>query len=91
VSARVGNLQKGHGVAFSDIDNDGDQDIFLETGGAFGGDAYYNSLYLNPGQNKNHWVYIDVAGKNCNRSAIGSRMKISFTENGNATNNLPRR
>jgi len=82
VSARVGNLQKGHGVAFSDIDNDGDQDIFLETGGAYAGDAYYNSLYLNPGQNNNHWIYIDFAGKKCNRSAIGSRIKISFRENG---------
>jgi hypothetical protein len=82
VSARVGNLQKGHGVAFSDIDNDGDQDIFLETGGAYDGDAYYNSLYLNPGQNNNHWIYIDFVGKKCNRSAIGSRVKIGFKENG---------
>ena len=82
VSARVGNLQKGHGVAFSDIDNDGDQDIFLETGGAYNGDAYYNSLYLNPGQNNNHWIYIDFRGRSSNRSAIGSRIKIDFKENG---------
>ncbi|MFT3934057.1 MAG: CRTAC1 family protein [Chitinophagaceae bacterium] len=82
VSARVGNLQKGHGVAFSDIDNDGDQDIFLVSGGAYDGDAYYNSVYLNPGQNNNHWIYIDVVGTKCNRSAIGSRIKIKFTEKG---------
>ncbi|MEZ6087377.1 MAG: VCBS repeat-containing protein [Pirellulaceae bacterium] len=25
-----GHLQKGHGIAFADIDNDGDQDIFSE-------------------------------------------------------------
>jgi hypothetical protein len=82
IPARVGILQKGHGVAFSDIDNDGDQDIFTETGGAYNGDAYYNSLYLNPGQNNNRWIYIDFKGTRSNRSAIGSRIKISFKENG---------
>ena len=49
-SARVGNLQKGHAVAFADIDNDGDEDIFTETGGAYVGDGYFNSFYLNPGR-----------------------------------------
>ena len=33
-SSRTGHLQKGHGIAFGDIDGDGDQDIFLHTGGA---------------------------------------------------------
>ena len=48
MSSRTGNLQKGHGVAFADVDNDGDQDIFIETGGAFRGDAYFNSFYIKP-------------------------------------------
>lgn len=48
-SARVGHLQKGHGVSFADVDNDGDQDIYIEMGGAFPGDAYQNSFFLNPG------------------------------------------
>jgi hypothetical protein len=81
-SARVGNLQKGHGVAFADIDNDGDQDIFIETGGAYAGDAFYNSLYVNPGQNNNGWIGLQLEGVHSNRSAIGAHIVVTFTENG---------
>jgi tetratricopeptide (TPR) repeat protein len=82
VSARVGNLQKGHAVAINDMDNDGDQDIFIEVGGAYVGDAYNNSLYLNPGQNDNRWISLRLEGTEVNRSAIGTNVKISFRENG---------
>jgi tetratricopeptide (TPR) repeat protein len=81
-SARVGNLQKGHGVAFADIDNDGDQDIFIEVGGALPGDAFYNSFYINPGQNNNNWISLLLEGTVTNRSAIGAKIAISFEEDG---------
>jgi hypothetical protein len=80
-SARVGNLQKGHGVSFADLDNDGDQDIYIEMGGAYSGDAYENSLYLNPGQNNNHWIKISLEGTQSNRAAIGAKIKVTFKEN----------
>lgn len=82
IPARVGNLQKGHGVAIADIDNDGDQDIFIEMGGAFPGDTYNNSLYMNPGQSNNNWINIRLVGNETNRSAIGTRIKVSFKEHG---------
>jgi len=82
VAARVGNLQKGHGVAFADLDNDGDQDIFIEVGGPFKGDAYFNSLYLNPGQNKNNSISILLVGKQSNRSAIGARIAVRVNDRG---------
>jgi tetratricopeptide (TPR) repeat protein len=82
VSGRVGNLQKGHGVALNDLDNDGDTDIFIEVGGAFVGDAFNNSLYLNPGQNNNRWIKMQLEGTESNRSAIGAKIKVSFKENG---------
>jgi hypothetical protein len=81
-SARVGHLQKGHGVSFADMDNDGDQDIYIEMGGAYEGDAYQNSFFLNPGQGYNRWICFQLEGKKSNRAAIGTRIGITFTENG---------
>ncbi|PWU01490.1 MAG: hypothetical protein C5B52_07245 [Bacteroidetes bacterium] len=80
-SARVGNLQKGHGVSFADFDNDGNEDIYIKMGGAYVGDAYENSLYLNPGQNHNHWINLLLEGTVSNKAAIGTKIKVSFKEN----------
>ena len=79
-AARVGNLQKGHGVSFVDLDNDGNEDIYIKMGGAYTGDAYENSFYLNPGQNNNHWIDILLQGKVSNRAAIGARIKVTFKD-----------
>ena len=81
-SARVGNLQKGHGVAFVDLNNNGDQDIFVDMGGAYKGDAYYTSFFLNPGQNGNNWITVQLEGKKTNKVAIGARLSLKVTENG---------
>lgn len=78
-----GHLQKGHGVAFADIDNDGDQDIFEEIGGAYKGDAFANALFVNPGFG-NNWITLKLEGTRSNRSAIGARIHITVRENGNA-------
>lgn len=82
VSARVGNLQKGHGVAFADLNNNGDQDIYVDLGGAYRGDAYNSSFYLNPGQNTNNWICLKLEGAQSNRCAIGARVAVKFRENG---------
>jgi len=81
-SARVGNLQKGHGISFADLDNDGDEDIYIKMGGAYTGDAFENSLYLNPGQNKNHWINLLLQGTVSNKAAIGAKIKVTFREDG---------
>ncbi|MBC7775506.1 MAG: CRTAC1 family protein [Phycisphaerae bacterium] len=82
VSSRTGNLQKGHGVSIADIDNDGDQDIHIEMGGAYRGDGYPSSLYMNPGQNNNNWIYLQLEGTKSNRAAIGTKITVKFHENG---------
>ncbi len=70
-----GQLQKGHGVAFGDIDNDGDQDVYSVVGGVLAGDHYPNQLFANPG-NANHWVTLKLEGEKSNRSALGARIKL---------------
>ena len=80
--ARVGHLQKGHGVSFADLDNDGDQDIHIQMGGAYPGDAFHNSLFLNPGQTKNSWIGVSLEGKESNRSAIGTRLTLTLDDDG---------
>jgi hypothetical protein len=80
--SRTGNLQKGHGVAFADFRNCGLQDIFIEMGGAYAGDAYASALYVNPGQNDNNWISIKAEGIKSNKAAIGSQLKITFIDNG---------
>jgi hypothetical protein len=37
-AGHFGHLQKGHGIAFGDVDNDGDQDVFEQMGGAYPAD-----------------------------------------------------
>jgi len=80
--ARVGSLQKGHAVSFADLNNDGTEDIFVNLGGAFTGDAYQNALYINPGEAKNNWINISLEGTVSNRAAIGAKVKVTFIENG---------
>ncbi len=80
-SAGVGHLQKGHGVSFADIDQDGDQDIHQVMGGAFQGDHYRNVLYENPGHG-NHWIKLKLVGVKTNRAAIGARIKVLVDTDG---------
>lgn len=72
----TGHLQKGHGVGFGDLDNDGDQDVYAVIGGAFSGDNYRNVLFENPG-NTNHWIKLRMQGVRCNRMGIGTRLKVT--------------
>lgn len=72
----TGHLQKGHGIAFGDLDNDGDQDIYCVMGGAYDGDHAKNILFENPGPAK-QWVSLSVEAESSNRAAYGSKLKLT--------------
>jgi hypothetical protein len=74
-SGGFGQLQKGHGIAFGDINNSGTQDIYSVVGGAVEGDAYHRQLFANPGHG-NNWLKLRLEGVKTNRAAIGARIKV---------------
>jgi ASPIC and UnbV/FG-GAP-like repeat len=74
-SGGFGHLQKGHGVSFGDLDNDGDQDIYHVVGGAVEADHFRNALFENPGHG-NHWIALELEGVTSNHAGIGARIKI---------------
>ena len=76
-----GHLQKGHAIVFADLDNDGDQDVFEQMGGAFLGDKFHDALFENPGFG-NHWISVLLTGIRSNRSAIGARIRIDVVIGG---------
>jgi hypothetical protein len=80
-SSGTGELHKGHGVAFADIDRDGDEDILTVIGGAVPGDAHAFRLFENPG-NGNDWINLKLVGKKTNRAALGARIKVTVENEG---------
>jgi len=81
MSGGFGHLQKGHGVSFADFDNDGDQDVYVQLGGAYPADRNADALFENPG-NGLHSVTLMLEGTKSNRCAIGAKIRLQITENG---------
>jgi hypothetical protein len=80
-SSGTGELHKGHGVAFADLDRDGDQEIVFEVGGATPGDAHALRLFENPGHGRD-WIALDLIGVKSNRAAIGARITATIESDG---------
>jgi hypothetical protein len=63
-------VENSRGLAFGDIDNDGDIDLLVSNEG---GPA---RLYRNDLKNKNHWLIVRAIDPKINRDAIGAEITI---------------
>jgi tetratricopeptide (TPR) repeat protein len=88
-SSGTGELHKGHGIAFADLDNDGDEEIVAEIGGATPGDSHPLRLFENPGHG-NDWISLRLVGVKTNRAAIGARIKVTVENEGRGTRSIYR-
>jgi tetratricopeptide (TPR) repeat protein len=72
--ARPGN--KGHGVSFVDVDNDGDLDVYAQLGGHYPGDMARNAFYRNERANRNSWLQVRLRGTTSNRDGVGAQVTL---------------
>ena len=88
-SSGTGEWHKGHGVAFADLTNRGDEDIIFEVGGATLGDSHALRVFENPGHG-NDWITLKLVGVKTNRAAIGARIKVTVENKGQGTRSIYR-
>src|SRR4029077_7731855 len=58
------------------LDNDGDEDVILNVGGAVPGDRYDDVVFENPGGYGNNWISIRLVGVKSTRVAIGAQITV---------------
>ncbi|MBS1831717.1 MAG: CRTAC1 family protein [Acidobacteria bacterium] len=68
--AAVSEKHSSRGVAFGDIDNDGDVDVLIMNMNE------PPTLLRNDVSNKNHWVRVKLRGTKSNRAAIGAEVTL---------------
>lgn len=74
----LGQLAKGHGMTFIDLDQDGDLDVYAQIGGHHPGDLWRNKFFRNNKGNQNKWLQIDLTGTGSNRYGIGAEVVLKL-------------
>jgi len=77
----TGELHKGHGVVFADIERNGQEDILANMGGAVPSDKHSLRAFRNPGHG-NDWINVKLTGVKSNRDAMGARIQVMVEDDG---------
>jgi len=88
-SSGTGELHKGHGIAFADLDRSGNEAIVANCGGAVPADRHTLRVMQNPG-NSNDWINVRLVGVKSNRAGVGAQIKITVTDDGQAPRTIYR-
>jgi tetratricopeptide (TPR) repeat protein len=80
-AAGVGEIHKGHGIAFADLERNGHEDIVASMAGAVPSEKHTLRLFHNPG-NDNDWINLRLTGAKTNRAAIGAEIKVTVENDG---------
>jgi hypothetical protein len=88
-SSGTGELHKGHGVVFADLEHNGQEDILAGLGGAVPSDKHVMRVFHNPG-NGNNWIDLRLIGVKSNRSAVGARIQVTVSNGGGVERSIYR-
>jgi VCBS repeat protein/PPIC-type peptidyl-prolyl cis-trans isomerase-like protein/ASPIC/UnbV protein len=88
-SSGTGELHKGHGIAFADLERNGHEDIVAEIGGSVPSDKHTMRVFRNPGDD-NDWVNVRLTGVKSNRAALGAEIKVTVENDGGVRRSIYR-
>ncbi len=88
-SSGTGELHKGHGIAFADLERNGHEDILAGLGGAVPSDKHVMRVFQNPG-NDNDWINVRLTGVKSNKAAIGARIHVTVENDGHGERSIYR-
>ncbi|WP_367391596.1 FG-GAP-like repeat-containing protein [Lewinella sp. LCG006] len=76
VAAGFDSPEKCRGLVYSDFDQDGDLDFFVNVMSSDSFPDAHVRFYRNDLANNNNWVQISLEGTHCNRDAIGAIIRL---------------
>ncbi len=79
IESQTGSLQKGHGIAFADFDNDNDLEMFVALGGWYTGDSFKDFLFK--AKTDFSGTKIKLQGSKSNRFGVGAKVELITKNN----------